>query len=74
VPYTGTFTDIAPGSAPAVTLCRRDWDKTIDALRSAARYLHGPPDPALLRIANDIEKRTAEKPVEVESDDNNELR
>jgi hypothetical protein len=40
-----------------VTLGRRDWDELVDALRSAARYLNDPPDPVLLRIANDIEKK-----------------
>ena len=54
---TTTITGVAAGSAGIVTLGRRDWDKIVDALRSAARYLHDPPDPALPRIANDIEKK-----------------
>lgn len=54
---TASVPGIASGSAAAVTLGRRDWDELIDALRSAARYLNDPPDPVLLRIANDIEKK-----------------
>jgi hypothetical protein len=52
-----TITGVAAGSADIVTLGWRDWDKIVDALRSAARYLHDPPDPALLRIADDIERK-----------------
>ena len=57
---TTTAVTGAPAESAAVTLSGRDWDRIIDALRSAARYLNDPPDPALLRIANDIEKKLPE--------------
>lgn len=49
-------TAMTSSSTGTVTLDPCDWDKVVDALRGAARYLSDPPDPVLLRIARDIER------------------
>jgi hypothetical protein len=50
-------TGMHDSSTVTVTLEERELDKVIDAMRNAARYLCDPPDPVLLRIARDLEKK-----------------